>query len=314
MIAAADLNYHHLLYFWTVVREGGVSRAAARLRLSQPTISAQIKRLEAALGERLFERQGRTLVLTDVGRHVDRYATEIFAAGSELLETLKGRPSGRAARLAIGVADAVPKLVVYRLLQPALDGPEAVHIHCSEGSPEALLGQLATHALDVVISDAPAAPHVRVKVFNHLLGDSGTTFFASRPLAARLRRRFPQSLTGAPILLPTINNSLRRALEQWFDAGRLYPLVVGEFEDSALLTTFGERGRAVFAAPTAIERDLLRTPGIAVVGRTAAIRERYYAISVERRLKHPGVAAITNAARREVFAGADARGDALRAG
>lgn len=303
MGAANTLNYHHLLYFWTVAREGGVSRAAEKLRLSQPAVSAQVKTLEGALGERLFERQGRRLVLTEVGRVVDRYATEIFTAGSELLETLKGRPSGRASRLAVGVADAVPKLVVYRLLQPALAEAAAVHITCTEGSPDELLGQLATHALDVVISDAPAAPHVRVKVFNHLLGESGTTFFAGRRLAARLRRQFPRSLTGAPMLLPAITTSLRRALEQWFDAQGVYPLVAGEFQDSALLTTFGERGRAVFAAPTAIERELLRSRGIAVVGRTAAIRERYYAISVERRLKHPSVALITNAARKEVFPG-----------
>ena len=302
MSGSVELNYHHLLYFWTVVREGGVSRAAGKLRLSQPTISAQVKMLEAALGERLLERQGRTLVLTDVGRVVDRYATEIFTAGAELLETLKGRSSGRAARLAVGVANAVPKLVVYRLLRPALEGPTPVQITCSEDDPEQLLGQLATHALDVVISDAPAAPHVRVKVFNHLLGESGTTFFAGRALARRLRRHFPRSLTGAPMLLPTINNSLRRALEQWFDAEDLYPEVVGEFEDSALLKTFGERGRAVFAAPTAIEKDVLRSYGMAVVGRTAAIRERYYAISVERRLRHASVAAITNAARTEIFA------------
>jgi LysR family transcriptional activator of nhaA len=299
----APLNYHHLLYFWTVVREGGVSRAAEKLRLSQPAVSAQVKTLEATLGERLFERQGRRLVLTEVGRVVDRYATEIFTAGSELLETLKGRPSGQVPRLAVGVADAVPKLVVYRLLQPALGGTHGLHITCSEGSPEQLLAQLATHALDVVISDAPAAPHVRVKVFNHLLGESGTTFFAGRRLAARLRRRFPRSLTGAPMLLPAATTSLRRALEQWFDAQGVLPLVIGEFEDSALLTTFGERGRAVFAAPTAIERELLRSRGVAVVGRTAAIRERYYAISVERRLKHPSITAITNAARKEVFAG-----------
>jgi DNA-binding transcriptional LysR family regulator len=191
MSGSVELNYHHLLYFWTVVRERGVSRAAEKLRLSQPTISAQVKMLEAALGERLLERQGRTLVLTDVGRVVDRYATEIFTAGAELLETLKGRSSGRAARLAVGVANAVPKLVVYRLLRPALEGPTPVQITCSEDDPEQLLGQLATHALDVVISDAPAAPHVRVKVFNHLLGESGTTFFAGRVLARGVSRHLP---------------------------------------------------------------------------------------------------------------------------
>ena len=296
-----DLNYHHLFYFWTVVREGGISKAAEKLRVSQPTISAQIKILEDALAERLFQRQGRTLVLTDVGRVVERYATEIFAAGSELLETLKGRPSGRAPRLAVGVANAVPKLVVYRLMRPATEGAEPVQITCSEGDPDQLVAQLATHALDMVISDTPAAPHLRVKVFNHLLGESGTTFFAGKPLAQRLQRRFPRSLDGAPMLLPTINTSLRRALEQWFESEDLHPVVSGEFEDPALLNTFGERGRAVFPAPTAIEREVLRSHHVAVVGRTSTVRERYYVISVERRLKHAGVAAITNAARTEIF-------------
>jgi LysR family transcriptional activator of nhaA len=295
------LNYHHLFYFWTVVREGGISKAAQKLGLSQPTISAQIKRLEDALGERMFQRQGRTLVLTDVGRVVDRYAQEIFTAGTELLETLKGRPSGRAARLAVGVANAVPKLVVYRLLRPATERIEPVQITCSEGDPAQLVAQLATHHLDVVISDTPAAPHVRVKVFNHLLGESGTTFFAGKPLARRLRPRFPQSLDGAPVLLPTINTSLRRALEQWFETEGLRPVVAAEFEDPALLTTFGEWGRAAFPAPTAIESEILRRHRVAIVGRTSAVRERYYAISVERRLKHAGVAAITNAARTEIF-------------
>jgi LysR family transcriptional activator of nhaA len=296
------LNYHHLFYFWTAVREGGVSKAAEKLRLSQPTISAQIKILEDALGEALFQRQGRTLVLTDIGRVVDRYATEIFTAGGELLETLKGRPSGRAPRLAVGVANAVPKLVVYRLLRPTIEGAEPIQITCSEGHPEQLLAQLATHALDVVISDMPAAPHVRVKVFNHLLGESGTTFFAGKRLAQRLSRRFPRSLSGAPMLLPTINTSLRRALEQWFETEGLRPVVAGEFEDPALLKTFGEGGRAAFPAPTAIEGEVLRSHRVAVVGRTSAVRERYYAISVERRLKHAGVAAITSAARTEMFA------------
>ena len=295
------LNYHHLLYFWSVVREGSVSKAAEKLRLSQPAISAQIKSLERALGERLFQRQGRQLVLTDVGRVVDRYATEIFTAGGELLETLKGRPSGRAQRLAVGVANAVPKLVVYRLLRPAIEGTDPVQLTCTEDDPEQLLARLATHALDVVISDTPAPPHVRVKVFNHLLGESGTTFFAGKVLAARLRRRFPGSLSGAPMLLPTVNTSVRRALEQWFESEGLRPVVAGEFEDPALLNTFGERGRAVFAAPTAIEGEVLRRHRVAIVGRTSVVRERYYAISAERRLKHAGVAAITSAARTEVF-------------
>lgn len=295
------LNYHHLLYFWMVAREGGVSKAAAKLRLSQPAISAQVKTLEAALGERLFQRQGRTLVLTDIGRVVDRYATEIFTTGTELLETIKRRPSGRTVRLDVGVANAVPKLVVYRLLRPVVEGARPMQITCTEDDPEQLLARLATHDLDVVISDAPAPPHVRVRVFNHLLGESGTTFFAGTLLARRLRRRFPRSLNGAPMLLPTITTSVRRTLEQWFEAEGLRPVVAGEFEDPALLNTFGERGRAVFAAPTAIEDEVLRSRRVAIVGRTAVVRERYYAISAERRLKHAGVAAITSAARTEMF-------------
>ena len=297
------LNYHHLFYFWTVVREGGVSRAAAKLRLSQPTVSAQVKLLERALGEPLFQRKGRTLLLTEAGRIVDRYADDIFTTGRELLETLKGQPSGRAPQLTVGVADAVPKLVVRLLLRPATEGANAVRVTCREGHPDQLVAQLATHALDVVISDTPAAPHVRVRVFSHLLGESGTSFFAGARLAQRLRRRFPGTLNGAPTLLPTSDTALRRSLELWFETENLRPLVVGEFDDPALLNVFGENGRAVFPAPTAIEREICRNYGLAVVGRTTAVRERYYAISAERRLKHPGVVAITSAARTELFGG-----------
>jgi LysR family transcriptional regulator, transcriptional activator of nhaA len=295
------LNYHHLFYFWTVVREGGVSRAAAKLRLSQPTVSAQVKLLERSLGEPLFQKKGRALVLTDVGRVVDRYAEDIFTTGRELLETLKGQPSGRVPQLTVGVADAVPKLVVRLLLRPATEGGSAVRVTCREGHPDLLVAQLATHALDVVISDTPAAPHVRVRVFNHLLGESGTSFFAGASLARRLRRRFPKSLNGAPMLLPTSDTALRRSLEPWFESESLRPMVVGEFDDPALLNVFGEEGRAVFPGPTAIEREVCRNYDLAVVGRTSAVREKYYAISAERRLKHPGVVAITSAARTELF-------------
>ena len=259
--------------------------------------------LEGALGERLLERHGRTLALTEVGRVVYRYADEIFTAGRELQETLKGRPSGGALQLSVGVANAVPKLIAYRLLRPAIEGPAAVQITCREDHPDQLVAQLAMHALDVVISDTPAPPHVRVKVFNHLLGESGTTFFAAGPLARRIRRRFPRSLNDTPTLLPTINTALRRALQQWFEAEDLHPPVAGEFEDSALLKAFGESGRAVFPAPTAIEREVCRHYKVAVVGRAPSVRERYYAISAERRLKHPGVLAITATARTELFSG-----------
>ena len=291
------LNYHHLLYFWTVVREGGVSRAAEKLRLSQPTVSAQVRTLEDALGHRLFERRGRTLVPTAVGRVVYRYAEDIFGLGGEMLEALRGRPSGRALQLTVGVANAVPKLIVSRLLQPVLRERRDVKLVCVEGNPEELLTRLATHALDVVISDAPAPPHVRVKVFNHLLGESPMAFFAPPRLAARVKSKFPASLASAPVLLPTMNTALRRSLDEWFERENIRPNVVGEFEDSALMSVFGQASSAVFPAPAVIGREVSRLYGVRLVGRVDAVRERYYAISVERRLKHPGVLAITSAAR-----------------
>jgi LysR family transcriptional activator of nhaA len=295
------LNYHHLLYFWTVAREGSVSKAAERLHLSQPTISAQVRMLEEALGERLFLRTGRSLSLTDFGRLAYRYADEIFGIGREMLETFRGRPVGRALQLTVGVANAVPKLIVYRLLRPAIEEPQAVHLICREDNAEQLVAQLATYTLDVVVATAPAPPHLRVKVFNHLLGESSTAFFAPAALAPRLKRRFPRSLRDAPMLLPTTNNPLRRALDDWFEAQDITPRIVGEFEDSALMSVFGHGAGGAFAAPAAIERDVCRFYGVRVIGRIDAIRERYYAISVERRLKHPGVLAVTNAARDQLF-------------
>ncbi len=292
------LNYHHLLYFWTAVREGGMSRAAEKLRLSQPTISAQIKTLEGALGHRLFERRGRALVPTDVGRVVYRYAEDIFGLGGELVETLRGRPAGRGLQLTVGVANAVPKLIVSRLLQPVVRGG-GVKIVCVEGNPEELLTRLATHALDVVISDTAAPPHVRVRVFNHPLGESGTSFFAPPALARRLRG-FPRAMTGVAMLLPTPTTAYRRALDEWFVASAIHPRVVAEFDDSALMLAFGASAQAAFPAPTVIEREICRQYGVRVIGRTAAVRERYVAVSVERKLKHPAVLTITSTAKRSL--------------
>jgi LysR family transcriptional activator of nhaA len=204
-------------------------------------------------------------------------------------------------QLTVGVANAVPKLIVHRLLQPALAGGQPVHLQCREDSTESLLAELATHALDVVISDVPAPPHVRVKVFGHLLGESDMTIFAASPLAARLRRRFPRSLDRAPLFLPSVSTALRRAMDQWFESEDLHPRIVGEFDDSALMKSFGQAGTAAFPAPTVIEREVIRQYRVQVVGRIKSVRERYYAISAERRLKHPGVLAITHAGRNDLF-------------
>ncbi|MBM3278103.1 MAG: transcriptional activator NhaR [Candidatus Handelsmanbacteria bacterium] len=295
------LNYHHLLYFWTVAREGSVARACQRLHLSQPTISGQLRALEESLGEKLFARQGRGLVLTEVGRTVYSYADEIFSLGRELMDNLKDRPTGRPLRLSVGIADVVPKLIAYRLLEPALALPERVHVVCHEDKPDRLLAELAVQGVDLVLSDAPLSPAMRIRAFSHLLGECGVCFFAVPKLAATYRRRFPASLTGAPLLLPTDNTALRRSLEQWFDQHGLRPHVVGEFEDSALLKVFGQTGAGLFVAPAAIERELRLQYGVVVVGRVEQIRERFYAISAERRVKHPAVVAISEAAHHRIF-------------
>lgn len=295
------LNYHHLHYFWMTAREGGVSRASEKLHLSQPTISAQIKQLEHVLGVRLFNRHGRRLLLTDTGRVVYQYAEEIFGLGRELQHAVRSGQPGRAVPLTVGVSNAVPKLVACRLLRPLMRTPSPVRLVCREENTEQLLAHLATHALDVVLADTPAPPHVRVRVFNHVLGESDTAFFAPRAVAARIKRRFPQSLQDAPMVVATTNTAVRRDLDHWFQQIGVRPALLGEFEDPALMKAFGAEAGAVFAAPFTIARDVCRLYGVAIVGRTDSVRERYYAISAERRVTHPGVLAITTAARGGLF-------------
>ena len=225
------LNYHHLLYFWTVAREGTIARASLELRLAQPTISGQIRALEDQLGEKLFQRSGRNLVLTDVGRMVFRYADDIFTTGRELMDTLRDRPTGRPVRLQVGVADEVTKIIAYRLLEPALRLPQPVHIVCRDGPSERLLTDLATHALDLVIADAPIAPGIKVKAFTHSLGETPVTVFATPKLAAPRRKGFPRSLDGAPFLVPTLGKTLRRTLDHYFDQAAIRPRIVAELKD-----------------------------------------------------------------------------------
>jgi LysR family transcriptional regulator, transcriptional activator of nhaA len=303
-----QLNYHHLRYFWAVAREGGLVAAGKVLRLSHPTLSAQIHALEGQLGEKLFTRIGRKLVLTDLGRTVYRYADEIFSLGRELVDAVQDRSSGQPLRLDVGVADVVPKLVVRRLLQPALDLPDPVRLVVREASQERLLADLSQHALDVVIADAPVPSGSSVRAFNHLLGETGISFLGTVDQVKARQRGFPASLEGAPMLLPLESLTLRRALNQWFERHHLRPRVVAEFEDSALLKVFGGDGLGIFAAPTVIEREVAAQHGVEVLGRTEEVRERFYAISVERRLKHPAVVAISDAARHRLFAGAGGAG------
>ena len=296
------LNYHHLLYFWTVAREGTIARASEELRLAQPTISGQIRVLEDQLGEKLFQRSGRNLVLTDMGRLVYRYADDIFGLGRELMDTLKDRPTGRPLRFQVGVADEVSKVIAYRLLEPAMRLAQPVYMVCRDGAADRLLTDLATHSLDLVIADTPISPAIKVKAFTHPLGETPVTVFGTAKLAAPRRKSFPKSLDGAPFLLPTIGKTLRRTLDQFFDQQGIRPRIVAELDDSALLTTFGQAGAGLFVAPTVLEKEISRQFGVTAVGRLDAVRERYFAISVERRLKHPAVVAISEAANEMLMA------------
>ena len=290
------LNYHHLLYFWTAAREGGVTRAAKKLRLAQPTVSEQIKRLEELLGNPLFERRGRSLVLTEFGRTIYGYADEIFSLGRELMDAAKTQGAGKPRRLVVGVADVLPKLIVYRLLEPALR--LGIELVCREDYIDQLLAGLSIHEVDLVLSDSPVGANVGVRAFNHLLGESSISFFAVKDEAARLKRAFPASLDGQRFLYPEEQTVLRRSLDQYFEDNGIHPLFAAEFADSALAMSFGQAGAGIFAGPTVIEREIKKQYGVAVIGRARQLRERYYAISGERRLAHPGVLAISQAARR----------------
>ena len=301
LIAMEWLNYHHLLYFWMVVREGGLAKAAAKLRLSHPTVSGQVRALEAELGEKLFQKQGRRLVLTEMGRVVYDYADEIFGLGRELLDTIRGRPSGRPVRLVVGIAEVVPKLIAKELLAPARQLSSAVRVICREDKSERLVAELATHNLDVVLSDAPIPPGSNVKAFNHLLGECGVSVFGTRALAAKYKKGFPRSLHEAPMLLPTDAASVRRSLDMWFDSHGVRPDIQGEFDDSALMEVFGQDGAGLFPASTPLEATVRRQFDVELLGRLPEVRERFYAISVERRIKHPAVVAISQTAREQLF-------------
>src|SRR3954469_2822636 len=247
------LNYNHLYYFWIVAREGGVVRAAEELMLSQPTISVKLKELETAFGHRLFDRVGRGLKLTEAGRIAFNYANEIFSLGQEMTNALEHQPAGRSLKLAVGILDVLPKIVVRQLLDPALHLDQPVRLICREDKADRLLADLAARRTEVVLSDAPIGTAVQVEGFNHLLGESGVSFFAGKELAARLKKGFPKSLNGEPVLLPSDHTQVRRSLNRWFDSKRIHPVVMGEFDDSALMFWFGQTGLGVFPAPTIME-------------------------------------------------------------
>ncbi len=295
------LNYQHLFYFWTVAREGGVLRASERLHLSASAVSGQIKDLERALGTPLLQRKGRGVEPTERGREVLVYADEIFGLGRELVDVLRSRASTRAPRLRVGIADVVPKLVARALLAPALELADEIDLAAREDQPERLCAELAAHELDVVLSDAPIPAGLHVRAFSHLLGECGVSCLAERRLAERLRGRFPRSLDGAPVVLPARHTASRRALDAWLEALELRPRVRGEFDDSALLKTFAQDGLGACFVPDVIVAPVREQHGLHLVGHVDGVRERFYALSAERRVRHPAVVAMTRGARNELF-------------
>jgi len=292
------LNYKHLHYFWVVAKCGGIGRASEQLHLTPQTISGQISLLEESLGYKLFNRIGRRLELNESGRMVFSYADEIFSLGEELEEMLRHRPGERPLQFTVGVADSVQKSIAYMLLEPALKLPETLRIVCREGKLATLLAGLAIQGLDLVIADGPMPANSNVRGYNHLLGECGVCFLATPTLAKQYKKGFPQSLDGAPFLLQGEDSAVRPRLLKWFEKERIRPRIVGEFDDGALLKEFGEAGTGIFAVPSLVAPQVGRQYGVQEIGRTDAVVEQFYAISVERRLSHPAVVAISAAARK----------------
>ena len=295
------LNYHHLFYFWLTVKTGTVSAAAESLHLARPTVAAQIKELEKSVGRKLFEKQGRGLVLTEFGKQVHQYAEEIFALGHELREFIKTGQHGNRQRFVVGLPDVVPKHVAFELLKPALHMKNRPRTVCFEGKLNQLLADLALHKLDLVISDSPAPPTLEFKVYNHKLGECGMSMLATPDLAKKYKRNFPNSLTDAPCLMPTDHTAVRRSLDIWMDDNDLFPDIVAEFEDSALLKVFGQAGEGIFPVPTAIEGLVKRQYGVHLVGRIPEVLDKFYAISAEKRVHHEATLLVVKQARNKLF-------------
>ncbi|MBE7423158.1 MAG: transcriptional activator NhaR [Zoogloeaceae bacterium] len=291
------MNLKHLFYFWKTAKEGGIVRAGEALHVTPQTISGQIGQLEDSLGVALFSRQGRTLELSDAGRLAFGYADEIFSLGAELEQAIRHYPKGRPATFRVGVSDALPKSLAYRLLEPAVAVGEPLRIVCREGRLERLLSELAVHRLDLVIADTPLPAALDVRAYSHRLAESGMSFIAAPSLAARCSEAFPACLASLPLLVPGEDSSSRQKLMRWLEKARIRPKIVGEFDDSALMTAFGQAGVGVFPVPTIIEAEIVAAYGVKVLGRSAEARTEYFAISAERRVTHPCVLAITESAR-----------------
>jgi len=296
------MNFKHLYYFWVAARSGGVMRAGEQLHTTPQTLSGQIKLLEDRLGRKLFRKSGRQLELTEEGRVALGYADEIFTLGAELEAALRQPKSGpRVLDFRVGVADSVAKSVAYRLLEPAMSMDVPVRLIGSEGKFPDLLAQLALQRLDLVIADEPLTRRISVKAFNHALGTSPMSFFCAPALKSRLQGEFPHCLHDAPMLIQGAASSVRQQLDGWLARQQIQPRIVGEFDDGALMTAFGREGRGVFMSPSVLEAETVAHYGVEVIGRSEELVEEFFAVSVERRIKHPAVAAITQAARGRLF-------------
>ena len=296
------MNYKHLHYFMQVAKSGSVMRASEQLHLTPQTISGQIQILEEALGSALFAKSGRGLALTETGRLALGYAEEIFALGAELREAVREQPKqGRILEFKVGVADAVLKSIAYRLIEPATRMPEPVRIVCREWKLDSLLAELALHRLDLVISDAPIPASISVRAFNHQLGTSEVSFFATPALLKTITGAFPRCLDGAPLLMPAEDSMVGRRLRAWFQARSLHPRVVGEFDDSALAKEFGRHGAGIFVGPTVLAAEIQQRFKVKSLGAAKGVFDEFFAISVERRITHPCVLAITESARNKLF-------------
>jgi LysR family transcriptional activator of nhaA len=296
------MNYKHLYYFWATAKAGGVMRAGEQLHITPQTLSGQIKLLEQRLGCALFTKAGRRLELTEAGRTALRFADQIFALGDELQAAMSVTTQGSSGRLdfRVGISDSVPKAIAYRLLEPALGVSDRVRLVCHEGQLDDLLGRLAVRKVDLVLADEPMSRQMNVRAFNHSLGTSSLSFFAAPSLKSQLKGKFPRNLHEAPMLVPTFAG-LRRRFDGWCAAQRLQTRVVAELDDSALITAFGREGRGVFMAPTVLEREIRAENGVEVLGQTSDLQEEFFAISIERRITHPCIDAITKRARSQLF-------------
>ena len=295
------LNFHHLRYFWMTAKEGGLTRAAAKLHVSQPSICTQIQALEGVLGEKLLRRSGRGLVLTEAGQRVFSFAEEIFSIGDDLLNTMKSHPTLRPLRVGIGIADSFPKLMAAELIKPVFALPQAVQVSCREWPVPELLAHLASHRLDIVLAEHPASAVSHLKAFDHLLGESTVSFCSDPRSAARLRRGFPGSLHGAPVLLPTPETPMRRSLEKWFIEKGIRPRLVAEFDDPAMMKVVATQGLGFFPVPTVVAQESVTRYGVRLIGTAESCRLQFYAITSERKFEHPAVLAITRQAQSSMF-------------